>query len=193
MVTFANFPILWVSKIKTDISLYTIHSKCVALSHSIRLILPLKSLIKEVIDNLGIDIDKLGSLDDSTQEGRTTAAPLVPPDNWGAQDIQDRLPEEKPTTVPGGGLPGGVCDTSGDAGALRAPARPRHRGHIGGGQPPPTTVPPVRPPGLQEGAHWAPPGDKPVQNGGGATRRSSDLRPSFQRSGRTVVDRKSVV
>ena len=35
----------------------------------------------------------------------------------------------------------------------------------GGGQPPPTTVPPVRPPGLQEGAQWAPPGDKPMQNG----------------------------
>ena len=35
-------------------------------------------------------------------------------------------------------------------------------------EPPPTTVPPVQPPGLQEGAQWAPPGDKPVQNGGGA-------------------------
>ena len=33
-------------------------------------------------------------------------------------------------------------------------------------EPPPTTVPPVQPPGLQEGAQWAPPGDKPVQNGG---------------------------
>ena len=55
--------------------------------------------------------------------------------------------------------------TSGDAGALRAPARPRHRGDTGGGQPPPNTVPPVRPSGLQEGAQWAPPGDKPMQNG----------------------------
>ena len=58
-------------------------------------------------------------------------------------------------------------DTRGDAGALRAPARPRHRGPIGGGQHPPTTVPPVRPAGLQEGAKWAPPGDQPMQNGSG--------------------------
>ena len=55
-------------------------------------------------------------------------------------------------TVPGGGMPGGVIDTSGDAGALCAPSRPQHRGYTGGGQPPPTTVPPVRPSGLQEGA-----------------------------------------
>ena len=35
-------------------------------------------------------------------------------------------------------------------------------------QPPPTTVPPVRPPGPQADAQWAPPGDKTVQNLGGA-------------------------
>ena len=29
------------------------------------------------------------SLDDSTREGRTTAAPLGPLDDWGAQDIQN--------------------------------------------------------------------------------------------------------
>ena len=29
-------------------------------------------------------------------------------------------------------------------------------------------VPPVRPPGLQEGAQRAPPGDQPVQDGDGA-------------------------
>ena len=32
------------------------------------------------------------SLDDSTQEGRTTAAPLGPPDDWGDQDTQDEFP-----------------------------------------------------------------------------------------------------
>ena len=65
-------------------------------------------------------------------------------------------------------MPGGVGNTSGDAGALFAPARPRHRGDTGGGKPPPTTVPPVRPSGLQEGAEQAPPGDQPVQDGDGA-------------------------
>ena len=48
------------------------------------------------------------SLDDSTWEGRTTAAPLGPPDDWGAQDIQDKFPSGKPTAVPSGGMPGGV-------------------------------------------------------------------------------------
>ena len=70
--------------------------------------------------------------------------------------------------MPGGEMPGGVGNTSGNAGALCAPARPQHRGDTGGGQPPPTTVPPVRPLGLQEGAQWAPPGDQPVQYGDGA-------------------------
>ena len=65
-------------------------------------------------------------------------------------------------------MPGGVGNTSGDAGALCAPARPQHCGDTGGGQPPPTKVTPVRPPGLQEGAQRAPPGDQPVQDGDGA-------------------------
>ena len=50
----------------------------------------------------------VGSLDDSTWDGRTTAAPLGPPDDWGAQDIQDKFPGGKTTAVPGGGMPGGV-------------------------------------------------------------------------------------
>ena len=59
VVTFANCPLLWVSKLQTEIALSTIHSEYVALSHSVRALLPLKSIIKEVIDNLGIDIEKL--------------------------------------------------------------------------------------------------------------------------------------
>ena len=97
-----------------------------------------------------IDVE---SHDYSTWEGHNTAAPLGPPDDWGAQAVQNELSREgRQETVPGGGMPGGVSDTSGDAGALRAPARPRHRGYTGGGKPHPTTVPPVRPSGLQEGA-----------------------------------------
>ena len=55
VVTFANFPLLWVSKIQTEIAISTLHSEYVALSHSVRALPPLKSLIREVIDNLGID------------------------------------------------------------------------------------------------------------------------------------------
>ena len=59
VVTFANFPLLWLSKLQTDIALSTLHSEYVALSHSVRALIPLKSLIKEVIDNLGIDCENL--------------------------------------------------------------------------------------------------------------------------------------
>ena len=59
VVTFANCPLLWVSKIQTEIALYTLHSEYVALSHSIRALLPLKFIIKEVIYNLGIESESL--------------------------------------------------------------------------------------------------------------------------------------
>ena len=61
VATFANCPLLWVSKIQTDIALSTLQSEYAALSHSVRALLPLKSLIKEVIDNLGIDSEMLKS------------------------------------------------------------------------------------------------------------------------------------
>ena len=54
VVTFANFPLLWVSKLQTEIALSTLHSEYVALSHSVRALLSLKSIIKELIDNLGL-------------------------------------------------------------------------------------------------------------------------------------------
>ena len=47
------------SKIQTEIYLSTLNSEYVALSHSVRSLLPLKSLIKEIIDNLVIDSEKL--------------------------------------------------------------------------------------------------------------------------------------
>ena len=39
---------------------------------------------------------------------------------------------------------------------------PRHCGDSGGGQLPPSTVSPVQPAGSQEGAQWAPSGDRAV-------------------------------
>ena len=46
VVNFSNCPLLWVSKLQTEIALSTLHSEYVALSHSVRALLPLKSLIK---------------------------------------------------------------------------------------------------------------------------------------------------
>ena len=59
MVIFSNFPLLWVSKLQTDIDISTLHSEYVTLSRSFIVLLPLKNLTKEVIDNLGIDSEKL--------------------------------------------------------------------------------------------------------------------------------------
>ena len=53
VVNFANCTLLWVSKLQTEISLSTLHYDYVALSHYVRALLPLKSIIKEVIDKLG--------------------------------------------------------------------------------------------------------------------------------------------
>ena len=47
------------SKLQTEIDLSTLYSEYVALSHSVRALLPLKIPIKEVIDNLVIDSKKL--------------------------------------------------------------------------------------------------------------------------------------
>ena len=47
------------SKLKTYIAISALNSEYVVLSHSVRALLPLKSLIKEVINNLGIDSKKL--------------------------------------------------------------------------------------------------------------------------------------
>ena len=66
VVIFSNCPLLWVSKLQTEIALSKLHSEYVALSHSVRALLPLKSIIKEVIDNLVIDSEKLKFVSSST-------------------------------------------------------------------------------------------------------------------------------
>ena len=66
VVTFDNFFIFWVSKLQIEIALSTLHYGYMALSHSIVALLPFKSLIKEVIDNLVIDSEKLNFVSRST-------------------------------------------------------------------------------------------------------------------------------
>ena len=55
VVIFSNCPVLWVSKLKTYIDIFTIYSGYVAFSHYVGDLPPLKSLIKEVVDSLGIN------------------------------------------------------------------------------------------------------------------------------------------
>ena len=66
VVSFSNFDILWVSKIQTQISLYNLHSGYVALYCYVRDLLLMKSVIKEVIENLVINSEKLEFVSIST-------------------------------------------------------------------------------------------------------------------------------
>ena len=54
------------SKLQAKIALCTLYSEYAALSYSVRALLSLKSLIKEVIDNLVIDSENLKFLSSST-------------------------------------------------------------------------------------------------------------------------------
>ena len=66
VVTFSSCPLFQVSKTQTEIALSTLHSECVELSHSVRDSRLLKILIKEVIDGLGINSEKLEFVSIST-------------------------------------------------------------------------------------------------------------------------------
>ena len=77
VVTFATCPLLWVSKLQTEIALSNLHSEYVALFHSVRALIALKSLIKEVIDNLGIDCEHLKFVSRSTIDEDNNGAKVV--------------------------------------------------------------------------------------------------------------------
>ena len=66
VVIFFNCLLFWVSKIQTEIAISTLHSEYVVLSCSVRPLLTLKILIKEVIDNLEIDSENLMFVSSST-------------------------------------------------------------------------------------------------------------------------------
>ena len=69
-----------------------------------------------------------------------------------AADIPDGLPDQgRSSELPSGGLPRPGRDEDGDADALFQPACPGYRDHIGGGKPPPPTVPTMRRAGPMEG------------------------------------------
>ena len=69
--------------------------------------------------------------------------------------------------MPSGGVHGQSGDKDGNAGALRAPACPRHRGDSGGRKIPSPTVRPVQHASPPAGVEQAAPGHSAVQEGGG--------------------------
>ena len=66
VVTFPNSLLLWVSKLQTKIDIYTMNYEYEALHHSVRALITLKSLSKEVIENLGTDSEKMKFVSRST-------------------------------------------------------------------------------------------------------------------------------
>ena len=70
--------------------------------------------------------------------------------------------------MPGGGMPGTSGDEDGIAEALLALVYPRHRGHSGGGKPPPPTVRPMQHAGPLSIPERQAPGHVPVYQWSGA-------------------------
>ena len=100
------------------------------------------------------------SYDESTWESGRTKRPVEHPGRGqGPPGILGVLSEKGGTTdMPRGGVPGENCNKDGDAGALSAPAYPRHRGDAGGRKLPPPTVLLMRHAGTPEGLERAAPG-----------------------------------
>ena len=89
--------------------------------------------------------------------------PMDTPEVKRGPDIQDVLTNEGGTTAMSRGrVPGETGNEEYNAGAIRAPACPRHRGDAGGRKLPPPTVSQVGHAGTQEGAKWAPLGYRAV-------------------------------
>ncbi|MGH3053548.1 MAG: Ty1/Copia family ribonuclease HI, partial [Gaiellaceae bacterium] len=57
-LTFGGCPLLWVSKLQTEIALSTTEAEYIALSQSMRDLLPTKQVIIEVLTSLGIHLER---------------------------------------------------------------------------------------------------------------------------------------
>ena len=57
VLTFGGCPLLWASKLQTEIALSTMEAEYIALSQSMRDVIPTKSLIKEVLSHLGVSLE----------------------------------------------------------------------------------------------------------------------------------------
>ena len=66
VITVANCPVMWVSKLQTEVALSTLHAEYVALSQSLRDLLPFKELVKEMTTALDMDAGKLEFVSKST-------------------------------------------------------------------------------------------------------------------------------
>ena len=77
VITLANCPIHWVSKLQTEVALSTLHSEYVALSQSTRDLLPMRQLLQEVTKALGMNPDNLTFTSKSTVYEDNSGAIIV--------------------------------------------------------------------------------------------------------------------
>jgi hypothetical protein len=62
VITLGGAPVLWISKLQTEICLSTLESEYVALSHAMRELLPMRLLVEELSDSLGVDREELTTM-----------------------------------------------------------------------------------------------------------------------------------
>jgi len=85
VIVFANCPVLWVSKLQTEIALSTTEAEYIALSQAMRDIIPMQTLLAEIA--------KLTKL----KTGKTTAHSTVFEDNKGCVELV-AAPKMRPRT-----------------------------------------------------------------------------------------------
>jgi transposase InsO family protein len=81
VIVIGGCPVLWTSKLQTEIALSTMQAEYIALSMSMRDLLPFKDLVEEVCRHMGLDHKKLASIKTTVHEdnaGALTLANLPP-------------------------------------------------------------------------------------------------------------------
>jgi hypothetical protein len=82
VIKFCNVPVLWVSKMQTQIALSTMEAEYIALSHSIRDLIPIREALKEI---LGIVMERsavtppCSSYSKAFKDGTLSSSEVLPP------------------------------------------------------------------------------------------------------------------
>ncbi len=68
VITLGNCPVVWSSKLQTEIAVSTLEAEYIVMSTSMREMIPLKSLLKEIGDNLKEILGDIGTLHSTVYE-----------------------------------------------------------------------------------------------------------------------------
>ena len=77
IIFLAGCPLIWKSQIQSSIALSTFHSEYVGLSHSMRILIPLRALLLEVVDMLGLPPALASTIHCRTHEDNASALLLA--------------------------------------------------------------------------------------------------------------------